>query len=153
MPPKPKLLDQVRQTLRLKNYSYRTEQSYVGWIRRFILFHHKRHPREMGKTEVESFLTHLAVDRHVAASTQNQALSALIFLYTHVLNQPLGVVDVVWAKKPKRLPVVLTQKEVTAVLKRLQGVPCSSPNCFTAPDCACRRRSLCAYKMWISGKS
>lgn len=82
-----KLLDQVREAIRLKHYSYRTEESYVQWIRRFILFHSKRHPKEMGTTEVTAFLTHLATQEQVAASTQNQALSALLFLYRHVLHQ------------------------------------------------------------------
>jgi site-specific recombinase XerD len=81
-----KLLDQVRDTIRLKHYSYRTEQSYVAWIRRYILFHNQQHPKEMGGAEVEAFLTHLVVEGHVSASTQNQALSALLFLYRHVLN-------------------------------------------------------------------
>ena len=120
---KPKLLDQVRQAIRLRNYSYRTEQSYVHWIKRFILFHQKRHPAEMGHAEVEAFLKHLAIERNVAASTQNQALSALLFLYAHVLKQPLGHVDVMWAKKPKRLPIVLTKEEVQQVMKHLSGVP------------------------------
>jgi len=93
-PPKPKFLDSVRRVLRLRHYSIRTEESYVDWIRRFILFHGKRHPKEMGEPEICAFLTHLAADRNVAASTQNQALSALLFLfqitmiYTHVLNRP-----------------------------------------------------------------
>ena len=84
-----KLLDQVRDVMRLKHYSYRTEQSYVDWIRRYILFHNKRHPREMGSSEIEAFLTHLAVKERVAASTQNQAFSALLFLYRQVLRQEL----------------------------------------------------------------
>ena len=89
-PSKPKkLLDQVRDALRVKHYAYRTEESYVQWIRRFILFHNKQHPKDMGEAEVEAFLTHLAVDGNVASSTQNQALSALIFLYRYVLKQPL----------------------------------------------------------------
>lgn len=123
MPIKPKLLDQVRQAIRLKHYSYRTEQSYVGWIKQFILFHKKRHPKEMGKAEVESFLSHLATDRHVAASTQNQALHALLFLYREVLNKPLPNVASIRAKKTKRLPVVLTRDEVQVVLNQLSGVP------------------------------
>lgn len=121
MPGKPKLLDQVRHSLRLKNYSYRTEQAYVRWIKRYILYHNKRHPAEMGRPQVESFLKYLAVERDVAASTQNQALSALLFLYEHVLQQPLGTLDVLWAKKPKRLPVVLTRTEVQKVLRHLSG--------------------------------
>jgi integron integrase len=120
---KPKLLDQVRHTIRLKNYSYRTEKAYVNWIKRYILFHQKRHPAEMGSEQVEAFLTHLAVEGNVAASTQNQALSALLFLYNEVLKQPLGQVEVTWAKKPVRLPVVLTRQEVQAVIKSLSGVP------------------------------
>ena len=100
-PPK-KLLDQVRDAIRLKHYSIRTEETYVDWIRRFILFHGKRHPRQMGTPEIEAFLTHLAVDRKVAASTQNQALNALLFLYRDVLKMNLGPVDAVRARKPSR---------------------------------------------------
>ena len=118
----PKLLDQVRDLIRLKHYSIRTEQAYLGWIKRFILFHHKRHPKEMGKTEIEAFLTHLAVQGNVAASTQNQAMNAILFLYRHVLKQDLGwLEDVTRAKQPARLPVVLTVPEVQAVLARLDG--------------------------------
>ena len=118
----PKLLDQVRDMIRLKHYSIRTEQAYLGWIRRFILFHHKRHPKEMGKTEIEAFLTHLAVQKNVAASTQNQAMNAILFLYRHVLKQDLGwLEDVTRATRPARLPVVLTVPEVQAVLARLDG--------------------------------
>jgi integron integrase len=120
---KPKLLDQVRQAIRLKNYSYRTEKAYVRWIKRYILFHQKQHPAEMGPDQVEAFLTHLAVEGNVAASTQNQALSALLFLYNEVLKQPLGQVDVTWAKKPVRLPVVLTRQEVQVVINNLSGIP------------------------------
>lgn len=121
-PEEPKLLDQVRDLIRLKHYSIRTEQAYLGWIKRFILFHHKRHPKEMGKTEIESFLTHLAVQGNVAASTQNQAMNAILFLYRHVLKQDLGWLDdVTHAKRPARLPVVLTVPEVQAVLARLDG--------------------------------
>ncbi len=120
---KPKLLDQVRQTIRVKNYSYRTEKSYVYWIKKYILFHGKRHPNEMEAPEIEAFLTHLAVDQNVAASTQNQALSALLFLYREVLKIPIEWVDVTWAKKPSRLPVVLTVSEVQAVMSHLSGVP------------------------------
>ncbi|MFQ5401134.1 MAG: integron integrase [Anaerolineae bacterium] len=118
-----KLLDRVRDAIRLKNYSYRTEKAYVQWIKRYILFHEKRHPAAMGREEVAAFLTHLAVEGHVAASTQNQALSALLFLYNEVLDQPIGQVDVTWAKKPVRLPVVLTKAEVAKVMRHLTGVP------------------------------
>lgn len=122
-PPPPKLLDQVRERLRIKHYSIRTETQYLQWIKRFILFHDKRHPREMGAVEVEAFLTHLAVAGRVAAATQNQALSALLFLYREVLNIDLPWLDkVVRAKQPQRLPVVLTRQEVTAILDRMTGV-------------------------------
>jgi integron integrase len=119
---KPKLLDQVRNTIRLKHYSIRTERAYMDWIRRFILFHHKQHPTVMGAPEVRAFLSHLAVERHVAASTQHQALSALIFLYREVLNQDLGwLEDMERAKRPERLPVVFSRSEVRAVLAHLDG--------------------------------
>jgi integron integrase len=118
----PKLLDRVRAEIRLRHYSLRTEQSYVDWARRFILFHHKRHPAEMGAAEIRDFLSHLAVDRHVSASTQNQAKSALLFLYREVLKVELPWLDeVVVAKSAKRLPVVLTQVEVRALLNEMSG--------------------------------
>lgn len=121
--PPPKLLDQLRMRLRLKRYSIRTEQQYVHWVRRFILFHGKRHPAEMGAREVEAFLTHLAVTDRVAAATQNQALSALLFLYREVLGLDLPwLTQVVRAKRPARLPVVLTRHEVAQVLERMEGV-------------------------------
>jgi len=116
----PKLLDQVRDRLRLKHYSLRTEQAYVGWIRRYIIFHGKRHPAEMGKPELESFLTSLAVQRNVSASTQTQALSALLFLYKDVLGLEFPWLDeVTRAKKPVRLPTVLTADEVKQLFKYL----------------------------------
>lgn len=118
----PKLLDQVVAKMRVKHYSIRTERSYVDWIKRFILFHDKQHPKDMGAAEVEAFLTHLAVARNVAASTQNQAKSALLYLYKEVLEVELPWLDkVTQANAPKRLPVVLTQGEVQAVLSRLDG--------------------------------
>ena len=118
-----RLLDQVRDQIRLLHYSYRTEQQYVGWIRRFILFHGRRHPREMGGPEVEAFLTYLAVDRNVAASTQSQALGALLFLYRKVLKQDLPWLrGVVRAKKPVRVPTVLSRNEIRALLAELDGV-------------------------------
>lgn len=117
---KPKLLDQVRHVLRTKHYAIRTEETYINWIKRFILFHHKRHPQEMNTPEIEQFLTHLAVDLNVAASTQNQALSALLFLYQQVLHLPLEYpVDAVRAKKPKRLPVVLSQAQAKRLIAHL----------------------------------
>jgi integron integrase len=118
----PRLLDQVRGKIRLKHYSIRTEQAYVDWIKRFVLHFDKRHPSEMGGREVEAFLTHLAVHGKVAAATQNQAKSALLFLYREVLEQDLPWLEnVEKAKAPKRLPVVLTQTEVQSVLARLTG--------------------------------
>lgn len=117
-----KLLDQLRDAIRRKHYSIRTEKAYVGWIRRYILFHDKRHPKDMGSREIEAFLTHLAVDQKVAASTQNQALSALLFLYRHVLHKDLDLpIDAVRAKRPKRLPTVMTREEVQRVLAALSG--------------------------------
>lgn len=110
--------------MRRKHYSIRTEQSYIDWIRRFILFHHKRHPLEMREQEVTAFLTHLARDGGVAASTQNQALSALLFLYKEVLRQELGWLEhVERAKKPARLPIVLTREEVRRIFRHLYGTP------------------------------
>ena len=123
VPQGPKLLDQLRDRIRVKHYSIRTETQYVHWVRRFILFHGKRHPREMGSGEVEAFLSHLAVDGKVAAATQNQALSALLFLYREVLGVTLPWLDnVTRAKRPQRLPVVLTREEVREVLSRMRGV-------------------------------
>ena len=119
----PKLLDKVRDRIRVKHYSIRTETQYVQWVKRFILFHGKRHPLDMGAGEVEAFLTHLAVAGKVSASTQNQALSAVLFLYREVLGVELPwLTDVVRAKQPQRLPVVLTRTEVRAVLEQMKGV-------------------------------
>lgn len=118
----PRLLDQVRDTIRLKHYSIRTEQSYLGWIKRFILFHNKRHPREMGSEEVTAFLTDLAVHGNVTASTQNQALNAILFMYREVLKIELPWMDrIERAKKPARLPVVFTRAEVKSLLAQLDG--------------------------------
>ncbi|MDT0635965.1 integron integrase [Spectribacter hydrogenoxidans] len=118
----PKLLDQVRARCRVKHYSLRTERSYAAWIRRYILYHGKRHPRDMGKKEVEAFLSHLAVDRSVAASTQNQALGAILFLYRDVLGIELPWLDdVVRAKRPARIPEVLSRQEVGALFAHLEG--------------------------------
>ena len=122
IPPAPKLLTRLRDHLRTRHYSIRTEATYVDWVRRFILFHDKRHPQDMGAAEVEAFLTHLAVDRHVAASTQNQAKSAILYLYKQVLGVELPWLDdVVQAKTPRRLPVVLTAPEVRSLLLHMQG--------------------------------
>ncbi|WP_137971345.1 integron integrase [Pseudomonas sp. F(2018)] len=120
---KPKLLTQVRQQIRLRNYSIRTETVYAEWVKRYIRFHQYRHPQEMGAAEVEAFLTHLAVKRNVAGATQNQALAALLFLYKEVLKVELPWLDgIVRAKKPVHLPVVLTREEVSRVLEQLVGV-------------------------------
>jgi integron integrase len=116
----PKLLDQVRDLIRVKHYSIRTERTYLDWIKRYILFHDKRHPKDMGASEVTAFLTHLAVVGQVSSSTQNQALSAILFLYREVLGIELPWLnDVVRAKLPQRLPMVLTRSEVRAILDRL----------------------------------
>lgn len=116
-PQQPKLLDQVREQIRLRGYTFSTEQSYVNWTRRFILFHNKRHPNTMGQTEIEQFLTHLAVETNVAPNTQNQARSAILFLYNHVLQQPLETsLDIVLAKKPQRLPTVLSKQEISQLI-------------------------------------
>lgn len=113
-------LNRVRNAIRVRHYSIRTEQTYLSWIKRFILFHKKRHPREMGEQEVVAFLTHLAVTRQVAANTQNQALNALVFLYKVVLERPLNELKgAVRAKKPQKLPVVLSHSEIRNILKNL----------------------------------
>jgi integron integrase len=123
-PQPPRLLDRVRATLRARHYSRRTERAYVAWICRFIVFHGKRHPREMGAAEVTRYLSSLATEGNVAASTQNQALSALVFLYRHVLEQDMPwLEDVVRARRPSRLPEVLTRDEVRAVIRQLRGTP------------------------------
>jgi integron integrase len=120
--PKFRLLDHVRQVIRLKNYSYSTEKAYVYWIKRFILFHDKRHPRTMSAPEIESFLSDLATEKNVAASTQNQALCALLFLYREVLGIELNAPIVsIRAKRPKRLPTVLTRSEVQLLLNAMSG--------------------------------
>jgi integron integrase len=120
----PKLLDRLRGRLRVKHYSIRTEQAYVDWVRRFVLFHGKRHPRDLGPTDVEAFLTSLAVQRRVSASTQNQAKSAILFLYKEVIDRELPWLDgVVAARVSQRLPVVLSVEEVNAALGRLRGTP------------------------------
>jgi len=122
-PPPRKLLDRVRDAIRVRHYSRRTEDAYVNWIRRYILFHHKTHPSALGPEDLNAFLTHLAVDCDVAASTQGQALSAILFLYRHVLEEEIGWVgDVVRAKRPVRLPVVLAREEVRMLLGRMSGV-------------------------------
>lgn len=119
---KPRLMDQVRDILRVRHYSYRTEQQYVGWIRRYILYHGRKHPRDLGPDDLRAFLTYLAVERDVAAATQAQALAALLFLYRHVLRIDLPWVgNVVRARRPKKLPVVLSRTEARRVLEELRG--------------------------------
>src|SRR3954471_21562912 len=121
-PRPPKLLDRVRQACRVRHYSIRTEDAYHDWVRRFVLFHGVRHPDAMAEPEVNAFLTDLAVNGNVAASTQNQALAALLFLYEHVLGRPLDRIEgVVRAIRPQRLPVVLSRLEVRRVLAELDG--------------------------------
>lgn len=118
-----KLLDKVRDRIRIKHYSYRTEETYVQWISRFILFHNQRHPSEMGSNEVNDFLTYLMVNKNVAASSQNQALSAILFLYREVLEIELGLnLEVLRAKQPRNLPTVLTVAETLEILNNLTGV-------------------------------
>jgi site-specific recombinase XerD len=119
----PKLLDRGRHTIRAKHYSRRNESAYVDWIRRYIVFHRKRHPSDMGTSEIAAFLTWLATERRVSASTQNQALSALLFLYRDVLHIEIGRIEnVPRARMPARVPVVLSRDEVARVMKRLDGV-------------------------------
>ena len=121
---KPKLLDQVRQAIRTRHYSYMTEKAYVHWTKRYIFFHNKRHPAEMGEAEIARFLSSLATDGQVSASTQNQAFNALLFLYKEVLGKKIGLIEgVVRAKRPLRLPVVLTKDEVKKVIDHMNGVP------------------------------
>lgn len=120
--PDTKLLDQVHRELRVRHYSLRTEKTYIQWIRRYIFFHGKRHPAEMGERELTAFLSWLATERNVAPATQNQALSALLFLYKNVLGIDLEWLDgIVRAKRPKRVPVVLTRDETRAILSRMKG--------------------------------
>ncbi|MDH3692107.1 MAG: integron integrase [Gammaproteobacteria bacterium] len=119
---KPRLFDQIRQEIQLRQYSYRTEQAYLHWVKRYILFHEKKHPQDMGAEEITGFLSHLATHRHVAPSTQNQALNAILFLYREVLNVELPWLDeVVRAKGTTRVPVVFTREEVRAILSSLSN--------------------------------
>src|SRR5262245_47330214 len=120
--PKPRLLDEVRSVARMRHLSLRTEQSYVAWIKRFIFFHQKRHPREMGETEIRQFISHLAVDVGITASTQTVALSALLFLYRDVLKKELPYVsNIERARKPKRVPTVFTRDETRRIFANLSG--------------------------------
>lgn len=122
-PPPQKLMDQVSNALRTKHYSYRTEQTYKDWIKRYILFHQKRHPKDMGENEVRAFIAHLSAERKVATSTSNQALSAILFLYRNVLQMDLSLPpDLANPARPKRLPTVLTQAEAMKVIARMRGL-------------------------------
>ena len=123
--PKPKkLLDQVREALRTKHYSYRTEQTYVDWIKRYIIFHKKQHPKDLGVEAIREFIAHLATERKVATSTQNQALSAILFLYRTVLQKEINLLpELVHPSRPKRLPTVLTHAEAMSIINSMRGVP------------------------------
>jgi integrase len=153
-PRPPKLLDRVRAAIRARHYSRRTEKAYVAWIRRYIFFHDKRHPADMGAPEVTRFLSSLAVDRKVAASTQNQALSALLFLYGEVLGVDLPWMnEIVLAKRPQRLPVVLTRDEVGAALRRLEGTPRVMAFLLYGPGSGSSSAAASASRTWISGRT
>jgi len=122
-PTKPKLLDEVRIHLRSNHYSRKTEEAYIGWIKRFILFHNKRHPNEMGKDEIQKFINHLAVEKHVSSSTQNQALQAILYLYKNILTKDIGWLDdIKHATRIKHLPVVFSRNETAQILNNLTGV-------------------------------
>lgn len=130
----------MRTVLRTRHYSRRTETAYIGWIRRFILFHHKRHPGEMAGPEVTAFLSHLATVVGTSASTQNQALAALLFLYKEVLGRELDwLADVVHARRPQRLPIVLGRDEVSALLAGMRGSPRLVASLLMVVDCGCWR--------------
>lgn len=151
-----KLLEKLRHCIRMKHYSIRTEQTYVSWVKRFILFHNKRHPKDMGAREIETFLTHLAVEGNVAASTQNQAFNAILFLYKQVLKiETIDGVDAMRAKKPERIPVVLSAEEALTIIdvmtgtsqlmvKILYGAGLRGIECvrLRVKDIDCRRREI-----------
>src|SRR5688572_14545911 len=121
--PKPRLLTQVREAIRVRHYSLRTEQTYVHWIKRYIYFHGKKHPDDLGEADVTAFLSFLASDRHVSASTQNQALAALLFLYRHVLGHELDwLQNVVRAKRATHVPIVLSREELRRLFAQISGV-------------------------------
>ena len=144
----------MRAAIRARHYSLRTEEAYVGWVRRFILFHHKRHPAEMGEPEITQFLTYLAVAENVAASTQNQALSGILFLYQEVLGRDLDRIEgVVWAKKPKRLPVVLTRDEVRILLAKMSGTPKLSALLLYGSGCWKRCACVSKTSIWEPDRS
>ena len=117
-----KLLEQMQDALRLQHYSYRTEETYLDWVRRYILFHHKKHPAQMGADEIRAYIIHLATERNVAASTQNQALSAILFLYREVLHREIEPVLLSAAKRPERLPTVLSREEALRIIGQMNGL-------------------------------
>ena len=120
----PKLLDQVRDAIRVRHYSLKTERTYIKWIREYAIFHTKQPPKNLNEKHISEFLTHLAVNKKVASSTQNQALCAIVFLYKQVLNVELGKFPgLVWAKKPQNIPVALSRDEVKSILTHLHGTP------------------------------
>jgi site-specific recombinase XerD len=138
----PRPLDRIRAEIRTRHYSRRTEDAYVHWIRRYIVFHGKRHPRDLGGADVTAFLTWLATEKHVAAATQNQAFSAVLFLYRNVLRQDLGDVErAPHVKRPVRVPVVLSVDEVRRVPKELSGGPRLVASFCMEPVYACRNVS------------
>lgn len=150
-PARPRLLERVRAAIRARHYSRRTEKAYVAWIRRYIVFNEMRHPDEMGAAEVTRFLSHLATRGQVSASTQNQALSALLFLYREVLRRELaGLQEVVHAKRPGRLPLVLSRDEVAAILRRLQGTPRLMGSLMYGAGLRLLECAPCASRMSIS---
>lgn len=148
-----KLLDQVRETLHLKHYSRSTEKTYLSWIKRFILFHNKRHPQEMGESEIKDFLTYLAIKKNVAASTQNQAFHALLFLYRHVLHKKLQEsIQAIRAKRPQRLPTVLGREEARQIIEAMEGEtrdPDPVMNLYARPQ---PRRTWPCEALWICKK-
>jgi site-specific recombinase XerD len=145
VPQSPRLLTRVRDRIRFKHYSLRTEEAYVDWIKRYIHFHDKRHPSELGAADVERFLTDLAVERNVASATQNQAKSAILFLYKEVLGIELPwLAGIQSAKRPARIPVVLTVEEVHRLLPRFRGIHALIGRLLYAPACAFSKRFVCA---------
>jgi site-specific recombinase XerD len=138
------LMEQVRAEIRARHYSRRTEDAYVHWIRRFIVFHGRRHPRDLGAPEISAFLTWLAVEQHVAASTQNQGLSGVLFLYRNVLRLDIGVVELLpRARMTTKVPVVLSPSEVRQVLDQLIGVPRIVATLLYGAGCGCKSASSC----------
>ena len=121
--PKPKLLDEIRNVIRLRHYSPRTEESYINWIRRYVLFHNKKHPRDLNEKDIREFLNHLSLKQNVSYSTQNQALNAIIFMYKNVIKKDIGSIKFEKSKRVKHIPVILSKSEVTNILDHLDGLP------------------------------